>query len=78
MVTVTEQDFTNLNEIEKIQVIKDILQGKVILKEGKTNEQRRYEADTEQYLCPSSKGYADAVPLLRHRDAGGYQRKQFK
>jgi hypothetical protein len=38
MVTVTEQDFTNLNEIEKIQVIKDILQGKVILKEGKTNE----------------------------------------
>lgn len=33
MVTVTEQDFTNLNEIEKIQVIKDILQGKVILKE---------------------------------------------
>lgn len=38
MVTVTEQDFTNLNEIEKIQVIKDILQGKVMLKEGKTNE----------------------------------------
>lgn len=38
MVTVTEQDFTNLNEIEKIQVIKDILQGKVILKEGETNE----------------------------------------
>lgn len=38
MVTVTEQDFTNLSEIEKIQVIKDILQGKVILKEGKTNE----------------------------------------
>nr|DAV63772.1 MAG TPA: hypothetical protein [Caudoviricetes sp.] len=38
MVTVTEQDFTILNEIEKIQVIKDILQGKVILKEEKTNE----------------------------------------
>lgn len=38
MVTVTKQDFTNLNEIEKIQVIKDILQGKVILKEEKTNE----------------------------------------
>lgn len=38
MVTVTKQDFTNLNEIEKIQVIKDILQGKVILKEGKTNK----------------------------------------
>ena len=38
MVTVTEQDFTILNEIEKIQVIKDILQGKVILKEEKANE----------------------------------------
>ena len=38
MVTVTEQDFTILNEIEKIQVVKDILQGKVILKEEKTNE----------------------------------------
>lgn len=34
MEIITEQDFTNLNEIEKIQIIKDILQGKVILKES--------------------------------------------
>ena len=33
MLTITKEDFTDLNEIEKIQIIKNILQGKVILKE---------------------------------------------
>lgn len=31
---ITKEDFTDLNEIEKIQIIKNILQGKVILKES--------------------------------------------
>lgn len=34
MLTITKEDFTDLNEIEKIQIIKNILQGKVILKES--------------------------------------------